>query len=198
MVLFSDTTTSGLNVEIQTAFFGSIGGVCNVAGGLTIGPGGCVQRGATHRLVVDYGKCARAGERQWQRGARRSEHPCGSAVFDPPAVAVLSANPDWFIAYLGLNDAKTALTGANPNFTLSFNGTGLTNSGGVFSDLSPVEKGKYTFWGYEHFLYLPALTGDQLNVAQLIETEILTSTAPVSGVLVADMTVHRDSDGGKN
>jgi hypothetical protein len=37
-------------------------------------------------------------------------------------------------------------------FTLSFNGTGLTNEGGVFSDLSPVEDGSYTFWGYEHFL----------------------------------------------
>jgi hypothetical protein len=81
-------------------------------------------------------------------------------------------------------------------FTLSFNGTGLTNSGGVFTDLSPVEDGSYTFWGYEHFLFLPSLTGQELNVAELIENNILTSTAPVSGVLGADMTVHRNSDGG--
>jgi hypothetical protein len=40
MVLFTGTTTSGVSVEIKTAFFGSIGGVANVAGGLTVGPGG--------------------------------------------------------------------------------------------------------------------------------------------------------------
>ena len=40
LVLFTGTTTSGTAVVIQTAFFGSIGGVANVAGGLTIGPGG--------------------------------------------------------------------------------------------------------------------------------------------------------------
>jgi hypothetical protein len=34
-------------------------------------------------LVVDYGKCARTGERQWQRGERRSEHPCGKCRVRP-------------------------------------------------------------------------------------------------------------------
>jgi hypothetical protein len=364
MVLFSGTTTSGLNVQIKTAFFGSIGGVCNVAGGLTIGPGGSAfNDGQTIGWLSSTGNETAPASVSGNVVSGGLNIPAGSAQFDPPAVAdvtlsdsfqksaplkfrtpaltgeivgvvpfvwvacpgnkatagtkpsnitdaeiklllkgtlklsklsgnlsdtehvypvgrdqdsgtriasladskygittivkqyqplfngasapanppptpppapvqvtgagpwpavspvdtvkspigdsgynsgggvagavaVLSANPDWFIAYVGLNDAKTALTGANPNFTLSFNGTGLTNEGGVFSDLSPVEDGKYTFWGYEHFLYLPSLTGDQLSVAQVIETEILTSTAPVSGVLVADMTVHRNSDGG--
>src|ERR1700693_2340883 len=40
IVIFTGTTTGGTSVVIKTAFFGSIGGVANLAGGLTVGPGG--------------------------------------------------------------------------------------------------------------------------------------------------------------
>jgi len=81
------------------------------------------------------------------------------------------------------------------NFVLKFNGGSLTETGGVW-DVSGVESGTYKFWGYEHFLYL-SLSGNALNVSKLIRDEILNTTAPVSGVAISSMTVHRNSDGGK-
>jgi hypothetical protein len=101
---------------------------------------------------------------------------------------------NWFVGYVGLNDGVTALGNAS-NFVLEFNTGSLTYSGGSW-DVSGVEDGSYTFWGYEHLLYLSSLTGSQLALAQEIGTEILTATAPVSGVEVSDMTVHREYDGG--
>jgi hypothetical protein len=119
--------------------------------------------------------------------AADSGYNSGGSVASAIIVPHNSAYHPWFISYLGLNDAATAL--ASPNcFALDFNGTAYS--------AATVEDGTYTFWGYEHFLYLPALTGLQRNVAQLIENNILDVTASVSGVLVADMTVHRNSDGG--
>jgi hypothetical protein len=110
------------------------------------------------------------------------------------SIAQTSAYTNWFIAYLGLNDGLTALADAK-NFVLKFNGGSLTETGGVW-DVSGVESGTYLFWGYEHFLYL-SLSGNGLNVAKLIRDEILNTTAPVSGVAISSMTVHRNSDGGK-
>jgi hypothetical protein len=122
-----------------------------------------------------------------------SGYNTGSQVGE--AIAEPSAYFNWFIAYFGLNDAVTALGNAN-NFVLGFNAGSLTYSGGQW-DISGVESGSYTFWGYEHFLYLSTLTGDKLTLAQMIETEILGATAPVSGVQISTMTVHREYDGAK-
>jgi hypothetical protein len=109
------------------------------------------------------------------------------------SIAVTSSYTNWFIAYVGLNDGLTALGNAK-NFVLKFNGGSLTETGGVWA-LSSVENGTYKFWGYEHFLY-KSLSGQSLTVAQLIQNDILSTTAPVSGVAISTMTVHRNSDGG--
>jgi hypothetical protein len=122
-----------------------------------------------------------------------SGYNSGSGVAD--AIEQTSGYTNWFIAYVGLNDAVTALSNAS-NFVLEFNGGSLTYNGTSW-DVSGVEDGSYTFWGYEHLDYLSSLTGDQLAVAQQIGTEILTATAPVSGVEVSSMTVHREYDGAK-
>ena len=111
------------------------------------------------------------------------------------AIALTSNYTNWFIAYLGLNDALTGLANTK-NFVLEFNGGSLTESGGVW-DVSGVEGGIYKFWGYEHFLHLTSLSTSKLDVAKLIQNEILNTTAPISGVAISNMTVHRNSDGGK-
>ena len=110
------------------------------------------------------------------------------------AIAQTSSYTNWFIAYVGLNDALTALANTK-NFVLKFNSGSLTETGGVWN-VSGVEGGTYKFWGYEHFLYL-SLSGTPLNVAKLIQNDILNTTASVSGVAISSMTVHRNSDGGK-
>jgi hypothetical protein len=110
------------------------------------------------------------------------------------AIAQTSSYTNWFIAYVGLNDGLTALGNAK-NFVLKYNGGSLTETGGVW-DVSGVESGTYKFWSYEHFLYLN-LSGNALNVAKLIQNDILNTTASVSGVAISSMTVHRNSDGGK-
>ena len=113
------------------------------------------------------------------------------------ALAETNAYTNWILGYVGLNDGVTALGNAN-NFVLEFNGGSLTyNSGTATWDVSGVEGGTYTFWGYEHFLYLKTLKGSTLTVARLIKNEILNDTAIASGVAISSMTVHRDSDGGK-
>ena len=365
MVLFTGTTTSGLTVEIKTAFFGSIGGVCNVAGGLTIGPGGTAYTDgqtigwlsdtnptATGSVTFSGGTYTVSGGQNVTAAAAIFDSPvvadctmsdsfqasapktyrtpalsgkivgvvpfvwmcspgttaavgtvsdmssanaqsllagtltlgdltgnsgdtvavlcdgrdqdsgtrvaaladCGYGVFTkviqyqplfdgatkatvppptPPsptgnnitgaakwpktssvdsvpspignsgynsgglvadAILVPSAYPKWFVAYLGENDGVTAL-GNTANFVLTFNGGSLTYNGTSW-DNSGVEGGSYTFWGYEHFLYLSSLAGNPLKVADLIKNEILNDTAIASGVAISSMTVHRDKDGG--
>jgi hypothetical protein len=121
-----------------------------------------------------------------------SGYNSGSLVGE--AIAETSAYTNWLIAYVGLNDGVTALGNTN-NFVLEFNSGSLTYSDGTW-DVSGVEDGSYTFWGYEHLDYLSSLSGDQLTVAQDIGSEILSATAIVSGVEISSMTVHREYDGG--
>jgi hypothetical protein len=101
------------------------------------------------------------------------------------AIAQTSSYTNWFIAYVGLNDGLTAL-GNTKNFVLKFNGGSLTETGGVWN-VSGVENGSYTFWGYEHFLY-KSLSTQSLAVAKLIQNDILNTTASVSGVPISSMT----------
>jgi hypothetical protein len=130
----------------------------------------------------------------WSRGASRRRGASDHAVPSEEALAVNTNYSNWLIGYAGLNDAVTALGNAH-NSVLEFNGGSLTYSSGTWN-VSGVEDGTYTFWGYEHLLYLSSLTGSQLALAQEIGTEILTATAPVSGVEVSSITVHREYDGG--
>jgi hypothetical protein len=116
-----------------------------------------------------------------------SGYNSGGSVAGAIGVPHNSAFATWFISYLGLNDAATAI-GTGHAYALSFNSTAYSTTA--------VETGTYTFWGYEHFLYLSSLSGTQLTVAQLVETAVLDTTASVSGILIADMQVHRNKDGG--
>jgi hypothetical protein len=91
---------------------------------------------------------------------------------------------NWFLSYLGINDAATITNG----IVLKFNGT-------VFSNAN-VEDGKYKYWGNEHLFYRTTFTGVGLTVAGLLVTDIKTNTASVSGIKYANMTKHREADGG--
>jgi hypothetical protein len=88
-----------------------------------------------------------------------------------------------FVGYLGLNDAASVNSGNN----------GLEFNSHAYSAAN-VESGAYTFWGYEHLLFLSTLSGTALSVAQQLET-FVASNASVSGVPVSSMKVHRNGDG---
>jgi hypothetical protein len=88
-----------------------------------------------------------------------------------------------YVAYLGINDAGSVNTGKN----------GLQFNSHPYS-VTNVGSGAYTFWGYEHLLFLPTLSGTPLLVAQQLET-FVASNASVSGVAISSMHVHRNGDG---
>jgi hypothetical protein len=125
-------------------------------------------------------------------------YPVGdSGYFGGAGVAGALSTPNsvantWFIGYLGINDAATVNSGLN---NLEFDGHPYT--------AGTVDRGEYTFWGYEHFLYrgpsLPSpLAGIGLTVATHLQNQILTHDASVSGILINSnvQQFHRDSDGG--
>jgi hypothetical protein len=91
---------------------------------------------------------------------------------------------NWFVSYLGINDAAHVTNG----IVLQFNG--VTFSAGA------VENGTYTYWGNEHLMYRSSFSGEGLTVAGLLTTNIKTVTASISGILYSNMTVHREADGG--
>jgi hypothetical protein len=63
------------------------------------------------------------------------------------------------------------------------------------SSTNEVNNGTYTFWGYEHLLYLPTLNGTALTIVQQLETYIA-ANASVSGVPIGPyLKVHRNGDG---
>jgi len=88
-----------------------------------------------------------------------------------------------FVAYLGINDAGTVNSGKN----------GLKFNSSAYS-VTNVGSGAYTFWGYEHLLFLSTLSGTALSIAQQLET-FVASNATVSGVAISSMKVHRNGDG---
>ena len=88
------------------------------------------------------------------------------------------------IAYFGVNDANGVNGGAN---NLTYNG--------VPYSVANVQEGRYTFWGYEHVMYRSTLTGNAKTVADQLATQIRTTDATVSGVLLASMNVSRVTEG---
>jgi hypothetical protein len=92
---------------------------------------------------------------------------------------------DWFLSYLGINDAATVTNG----IVLKFDGV-------VFSNTT-VENGTYKYWGNEHLFYRTTFSGVGLTVAGLVVSDIKTNTASISGIKYADMKKHREADGGK-
>jgi hypothetical protein len=89
-----------------------------------------------------------------------------------------------FVAYLGINDAANVNSGKN----------GLTFNSNAYS-VANVDTGKYSFWGYEHLLFLPTLSGTPLSIAQQLET-LVAANATVSGVQInSNLKWHRNGDG---
>lgn len=88
------------------------------------------------------------------------------------------------IAYFGKNDAN-GVNGGNNN---------LTYNGVAYSD-DNVREGKYTFWGYEHLMYRSTVAGNTKTVADQIASQIKTTDAAASGVLLSTMHVSRSTEG---
>ena len=88
------------------------------------------------------------------------------------------------IAYFGVNDAN-GVNGGNNNLTYN----------GVAYSAAAVQEGKYTFWGYEHLMYRATLTGNAKTVADQLATQIKTTDASASGVLLSTMHVSRVTEG---
>ena len=99
------------------------------------------------------------------------------------ATALNTASTVPYVGYLGLNDAANVNSGKN----------GLEFNSHAYSAAN-TESGAYTFWGYEHVLFLSTLSGTPLSVVQQLET-FIESNASVSGVAISSMKVHRNGDG---
>ncbi|MBV8214657.1 MAG: hypothetical protein JOZ08_15715 [Verrucomicrobia bacterium] len=97
----------------------------------------------------------------------------------------------WFLTYFGINDAASVTTG-----------TKLAFSGVAYSEPNVEGPGaagftaQYTFWGYEHLFYRTTYSAPGLTVAGLLATDLKTTSASVSGILLSAMKVSRDKDGG--
>ena len=97
----------------------------------------------------------------------------------------------WFLSYFGIADAATITNGIQ----LDFNGVPYS-AANVEGPGAPGFVAQYSFWGYEHIFYRTTLIGNSKTVATLIATDLKKSAAAVSGILLSNMTVSRDKDGG--
>jgi hypothetical protein len=98
---------------------------------------------------------------------------------------------NWFLTYFGINDAASVTNGKE----LSFNGVAYS----VPNVEGPGAAGftaQYTYWGYEHLFYRTTFGGAGLTVAGQLATDLTTTSASVSGILLSGMKVSRDKDGG--
>jgi hypothetical protein len=105
--------------------------------------------------------------------------PGSSTTIDP------FGNTGWYaICYVGISDNANINGGAN---ALSLNGVPYSTAA--------VQEGEYSYWGYEHLLYLPALAGDKLTFAHNVTIEIVQGLNSVaSGVDINSMHVSKASD----
>jgi hypothetical protein len=97
--------------------------------------------------------------------------------------ATATASTGYYVSYLGLSDATTAINGG---------AIGLTYNGVTYS-LDNVRNGLYTFWCYEHLMYKSTLTGVKKTVADTLANRIATVDAPIKQ---SEMRVIRETDGG--
>lgn len=89
----------------------------------------------------------------------------------------------YYISYVGISDAATALSNGAKE---------LTWNGVPYSETA-VQEGRYTFWGYENLSYLNTLTGVKKTVADTLATRIITVDAP--SPKLSTMKCTRASDG---
>jgi len=95
----------------------------------------------------------------------------------------------YYVSYLGIPDATTALAGGAVE--LSWNGN-------FFSDTA-VQQGKYTFWAFEQLCYrnnYGTVDANGKTVADLLATQIKNVDAVVAGELISTMKVTRSVEGG--
>ena len=96
----------------------------------------------------------------------------------------------YYLAYVGISDATTALAGGATE--LQWNGVSYSTNA--------VQEGRYTFWGYEHLDYRSdygTVSSLGKQVADQIAGDILATDAPASsGLLLGSMNVSRATDGG--
>ncbi len=101
----------------------------------------------------------------------------------------INGGTGWYaIAYVGISDANTAI--GNGAAALTYNGIAYTPGN--------VQNGEYGFWGYEHILSIPTLSGDGLTVKNDLKTALLTGTFETTsgaGFEVSTMNVNRPTDG---
>jgi hypothetical protein len=89
----------------------------------------------------------------------------------------------YYVSYMGLSDATSAITGGAKELTYN----------GVLYSLDNVKNGLYTFWCYEHLMYKNTLAGVKKTVADTLATQIETVDAPIK---LNEMRVGRQADGG--
>lgn len=108
--------------------------------------------------------------------------------------AFATGTPGALVAYSGTGDASGAIQkGA---VILPWNGVSLATQPALGTaptfDFNLIRNGRYTFWGYEHMLYLPGLLPEQQAVANKIATQIFNVDAQIT---LGSMRVRRAADG---
>lgn len=97
--------------------------------------------------------------------------------------ATTSAINGYYISYLSVNDAVSAIAGGAKE--LSWNGS--------YYSLDGVKEGSYPFWCYEFVAYRPSIATATKTVADTLANQIITVDAPIK---LSEMGVGRASDGG--
>lgn len=121
-------------------------------------------------------------------------------------VGVLTGSCGPAIGYLGLADASNAATNGATIITYNgyypFNSTNYTPGQPLATtpDFTPVLKGLYSYWSYEHLFELSSSVGGNIDTFRTaliagIDNDIATLT-PVTAIRLSQMKVSRPADGG--
>ena len=97
----------------------------------------------------------------------------------------------WFMSYLGINDAATVTNGIQLKFAgVAYSAANVEGPG------ASGFTAQYKYWGYEHLFYRTTFGGSGLTVAKQLASDLTTTSASISGILLSSMHVSRDKDGG--
>ena len=117
------------------------------------------------------------------------------------------------VGYEGYADARTVVAGNGQiiayNGAFPFNGWSAAANGGTlptFPDFTPIFKGQYSFWSYEHMFMRSGLSGNVPTfygaLASKVDVDLAnveannSASLPVIGIRLSEMKVHRTADGG--
>lgn len=107
--------------------------------------------------------------------------------------------PFGLVTYLGISDAANVagitFNGTTGEFGSTSDNLVLSYNGVPFS-YDAVKEGKYTLWGYEHVYYRPTLGSPELPVVTALINQIVETDAAVAGILLEDVNVTRQTEGG--